>query len=168
MMNGSGIYFDRDKYYPHWYKNFFNKTIPLFGPYAWRADDFYGEKNRHNTDGFSIFRIDAFNWKNEWTNQTIQEEDVGAGRNHQYTSRYYRGNEWYSKWLPDQTRNDQGRGLLRKRSTEKNHSLYLSIGKPVHTVQLLLAERMYKLREVAQNIEFYGPPHPEDPQGEFD
>jgi hypothetical protein len=45
MINGSGIYFDQDKYYPHWYKNFFNKTIPLFGPYAWRADDFYGNKN---------------------------------------------------------------------------------------------------------------------------
>lgn len=42
MLNGSGIYFDQDTYYAHWYKNFFNKTIPLFGPYAWRADDFYG------------------------------------------------------------------------------------------------------------------------------
>ena len=39
------------------------------------------------------------------------------------------------------------------------------VGKPVHTVQLMLAERMYKLRDVPQNIEFYGPPHPEDPQG---
>jgi hypothetical protein len=46
MLNGSGIYFDQDKYYPHWYKNFFNKTIPLFGPYAWRADDFYGTNER--------------------------------------------------------------------------------------------------------------------------
>jgi hypothetical protein len=26
---------------------------------------------------------------------------------------------------------------------------------------------MYKLRDVAQNFEFYGPPHPEDPRGEF-
>jgi hypothetical protein len=26
---------------------------------------------------------------------------------------------------------------------------------------------MYKLRDVAENIEFYGPPHPEDPQGEL-
>ncbi len=59
-----------------------------------------------------LFRKDAFNWKNQWTNHTIQEEDIGAGRNHQYTSRYNRGNEWYSKWLPDQTRNDQGRGLF--------------------------------------------------------
>ena len=41
------------------------------------------------------------------------------------------------------------------------------VGKPVHTVQLMLAERMYKLRDVPQNIEFYGPPHPEDPQGQF-
>jgi hypothetical protein len=41
------------------------------------------------------------------------------------------------------------------------------VGKPVHTVQLMLAERMYKLRDVPQNIEFYGPPHPEDPQGSF-
>jgi hypothetical protein len=41
------------------------------------------------------------------------------------------------------------------------------IGKPVHTVQLLLAERMYKLRDVPENIEFYGPPHPEDPLGEL-
>ncbi|CAF5222280.1 unnamed protein product, partial [Rotaria magnacalcarata] len=89
MLNGSGIFFDTNKYYPHWYKNFFNKTIPLFGPYAWRADDFY----------------DAFNWKNEWTNQTIQQEDIGAGRFHQYTSRYNRGNEWYRKWLPDEKRN---------------------------------------------------------------
>lgn len=56
-----------------------------------------------------------------------------------------------------------------------NFTLYIRLrivvrrftGKPVHTVQLLLAERMYKLRDVAQNIEFYGPPHPEDPQGKL-
>ena len=26
---------------------------------------------------------------------------------------------------------------------------------------------MYKLQDIAENIEFYGPPHPEDPQGEL-
>ena len=31
----------------------------------------------------------------------------------------------------------------------------------------MLAERMYKLRDIPQNIEFYGPPHPEDPQGKW-
>jgi len=25
---------------------------------------------------------------------------------------------------------------------------------------------MYKLQDIAQEFEFYGPPHPEDPQGE--
>ncbi|CAF1255091.1 unnamed protein product [Adineta steineri] len=182
MINGSGIFFDQDKYYPHWYKNYFNKTLPLFGPYAWRADDFY----------------DAFNWKHEWTNHTIQEEDIGAGRNHHYTSRYNRANEWYSKWLPDQTRNDQGREVRPYSfiipppylavnndddETEKNEWKIIDEKrndtddedyndddttkkrKPVHSVQLLLAERMYKLRDEPQNFEFYGPPHPEDPQG---
>ncbi len=32
---------------------------------------------------------------------------------------------------------------------------------------MLLAERMYKLQDIPETIEFYGPPHPEDPQGEF-
>jgi hypothetical protein len=59
---------------------------------------------------------DAFNWKNEWTNHTIQEEDIGAGGNHQYTSRYNRAYEWYSKWLPDLSRNDQGRGKITKKT----------------------------------------------------
>ena len=117
MLNGSGIFFDQDKYYPHWYKNFFNKTIPFFGPYAWRADDFYG-KIRHQLLCTGLkpaqrFPSDAFNWRHEWTNHTIQEEDIGAGRNHQYTSRYNRASEWYSKWLPDQTRADQERGKQR-------------------------------------------------------
>lgn len=52
------------------------------------------------------FHLDPFNWKNEWTNQTIQQEDIGAGRNHQYTSRHNLATEWYSKWLPDQSRFD--------------------------------------------------------------
>jgi len=54
-----------------------------------------------------------------------------------------------------------------KKKDEKNIFILIFIGKPVHTVQLLLAERMYKLRDIPENIEFYGPPHPEDPQGEL-
>ena len=61
---------------------------------------------------------DAFNWKNEWTNHTIQEEDIGAGRNHHYTSRYNRDHEWYSKWLPDLTRNYQGPGKIIEKKKE--------------------------------------------------
>jgi hypothetical protein len=58
-LNASGIIYDTDKAYAHWYKNFFNKTVPRFGPLAWRDDDFY----------------DAFNWKNEWTNQTVRSKN---------------------------------------------------------------------------------------------
>lgn len=55
-LNSSGVVYDTDKAYTHWYKNYFNKTVPRFGPYAWRDDDFF----------------DSFNWKNIWTNQTIR------------------------------------------------------------------------------------------------
>ena len=114
MLNGSGIFFDDNAYYPHWYKNFFNKTIPLFGPYAWRADDFYGTRRMSSYFEYIIVSFflfcfvckDSFNWKNEWTNETIQEEDIGAGRNHHYTSRYNHAREWYSKWLPDRKQSE--------------------------------------------------------------
>jgi hypothetical protein len=55
-LNSSGVVYDTNMAYTHWYKNYFNKTVPRFGPYAWRDDDFY----------------DAFNWRNEWTNNTIR------------------------------------------------------------------------------------------------
>lgn len=35
----------------------------------------------------------------------------------------------------------------------------------MHIVELLLAERMYKLNDEPEIFEFMGPPHPEDPQG---
>ncbi len=59
-LNSSGVVYDTDKAYTHWYKNYFNKTVPRFGPYAWRDDDFY----------------DAFNWRNIWTNQTIRSKKI--------------------------------------------------------------------------------------------
>lgn len=61
-----------------------------------------------------FFVSDPFNWKNEWTNETIQQEDIGAGRFRQYTSRHHRANEWYNKWLPDQTRFDSEEGKTSK------------------------------------------------------
>ena len=54
----------------------------------------------------NVFLSDPFNWKHEWTNETIQQEDIGAGRNRHYTSRHHRANEWYNKWLPDLNRLD--------------------------------------------------------------
>lgn len=61
-LNASGIIYDTDKAYTHWYKNYFNKTVPRFAPYAWRDDDFY----------------DPFNWRNIWTNHTIRSTKNSA------------------------------------------------------------------------------------------
>lgn len=40
-------------------------------------------------------------------------------------------------------------------------------GKPVHHVELIMAEKLYKLKDVPEIFEFYGPPHPEDPLGKY-
>lgn len=130
-LNASGIIYDTDKAYAHWYKNYFNKTVPRFGPYAWRSDDFY----------------DAFNWRNEWTNQTIRIDDLGAGRNSMYTSKYYKGNDWYFTWLPDPSPND------------------LYNGKVVHYYQLTTAKELGKFDENMKPSQFYGPPGTEDDPG---
>ncbi|RMZ96671.1 G-coupled receptor -like protein, partial [Brachionus plicatilis] len=132
-LNQSGIIYDTDKAYTHWYKSYFNKTVPRFGPMAWRDDDFY----------------DAFNWKNEWTNQTIRIVDLGAGRNNMYTSKYYKGNDWYFTWLPDSSGTD------------------LYNGKVVHYYKLTTARKVGEFNENSDLLQFYGPPGAEDDPGQM-
>ncbi|XP_025116243.1 LOW QUALITY PROTEIN: uncharacterized protein LOC112577393 [Pomacea canaliculata] len=86
MVNGSAIYFDTNCHYPNWYTTVnFNKTLPLFGPKAWRHDDYQDQDN--------ILR--------EPTHRVVEVADLGAGKNLNYTSRLFKMNPWYSKWLPD-------------------------------------------------------------------
>lgn len=86
FINGSSIFFDNNCTYPNWYKKLnFNLTIPLFGPRAWREDD-YNE---------------PVNWLREPTNRTIDIHDYGAGRIRNYSHPMYKGNPWYKAWLPD-------------------------------------------------------------------
>ncbi|GFN84632.1 hypothetical protein PoB_001113800 [Plakobranchus ocellatus] len=85
-INGSGIFFDNYCYYPNWYTTLsFNRTIPLFGPKAWRADD-YNEPT---------------NYLREPTNNTIDIWDLSAGNARNYTDKRYKGNPWVDFWLPD-------------------------------------------------------------------
>ncbi|XP_005104597.1 uncharacterized protein LOC101847514 [Aplysia californica] len=86
FINGSGIFFDTDCAYPNWYVTLdFNKTIALFGPKAWRADD-YNEPT---------------NFLREPTNGTIDIWDLAAGNAKNYTDRRYKSNPWVDFWLPD-------------------------------------------------------------------
>lgn len=67
-INGSAIFFDNNCSYANWYRNLpFNKTLPLFGPRAFRLDDFQ----------------DPTNWLREPTNETIDMIDYGAGKHEQ-------------------------------------------------------------------------------------
>ena len=91
FINGSSIFFDNDCNYPNWYRKLdFNKTLPLFGPRAWREDD-YNEPT---------------NWLREPSNNTIDIDDYGSGRIRNYTYPQYKGNPWYDPWLPDLVKDD--------------------------------------------------------------
>ena len=85
-INGSAIFFDINTTYANWYRDLpFNKTLGLFGPRAWRFDDYN----------------DPTNWLREPTNRTIDIIDYGAGPQSNYTHDSYKLNQWYDRWLPD-------------------------------------------------------------------
>ncbi|GFN94730.1 fras1 related extracellular matrix protein [Plakobranchus ocellatus] len=85
-LNGSAFYFDTDCHYPNWYTTLpFNRTVPLFGPKAFRWDDF-GDQD---------------NFLREPTRQVVQAVDLGAGRFMNYTHPGFKMNPWYKNWLPD-------------------------------------------------------------------
>ncbi|KAG8237072.1 hypothetical protein J437_LFUL005179 [Ladona fulva] len=90
FINASAIYFSPNQSYTPSYRGFFNKTLPLFAPRTYRADDF--------NDPIHFEKISTLN--------TFTIQDLGAISNgslsNDYTSEYYRINEWYKLWLPDQ------------------------------------------------------------------
>lgn len=97
-INGSAIFFDNNCSYANWYNNLkFNDTLPLYGPRAWRFDDYN----------------DPTNWLREPTNHTIDIIDYGAGTQSNYSHDSYKVNQWYRKWLPDDA-SQEGKDSVRK------------------------------------------------------
>ncbi|XP_013379783.1 uncharacterized protein LOC106151208 [Lingula anatina] len=85
-INGSSVYFEYNLTFPNFYSNLpLNHTLLLFGPHAYRLDDYK----------------DPMNWLREPTNNTINVVDIGAGSESNYTSTQYKTNDWYSLFLPD-------------------------------------------------------------------
>ncbi|XP_075218965.1 uncharacterized protein LOC142323345 [Lycorma delicatula] len=88
-INASAIYFAPNMSYSPSYRGFFNKTLPKFAPRTFRADDF--------NDPIHLEKIATLN--------TFTVNDLGAiskdTQSTDYTSDFYRINEWYKSWLPD-------------------------------------------------------------------
>ena len=85
-INGSALFYDNNCSYANWYRNLaFNNTLPLFGPRAFRLDDYQ----------------DPTNWLREPTNRTIDLLDYGAGAQSNYSLSSYKINQWYDLYLPD-------------------------------------------------------------------
>lgn len=91
-INSSAIYYSPNKAFTPSYNGFFNKTMPLFAPRAYRVDDY--------NDPYQLKGISTMN--------TIAVTDLGAikpeMRDTNYTTDVYKINEWYSAWLPDLTK----------------------------------------------------------------
>lgn len=89
-INASAIYFAPNSAYTPSYRGFFNKTMPRFAPRTYRADDF--------NDPIHVEKLSTLN--------TFTVRDLGAfssneSQSQDYTTDYYRINEWYKAWLPD-------------------------------------------------------------------
>ncbi|RWS10366.1 uncharacterized protein B4U79_07551 [Dinothrombium tinctorium] len=92
FINASAIYFGPNMAFTPSYQGFYNKTMPLFAPRAFRVDDFN----------------DPFHLQGTSTLNTFEARDLGAiplhSKSSNYTTEQYRINEWYSAWLPDLTK----------------------------------------------------------------
>ncbi|XP_058452752.1 uncharacterized protein LOC131431196 [Malaya genurostris] len=92
-INASAVYFSPNTSFSSSYRGFFNKTFPRFAPRAHRLDDF--------NDPIHLHKISTMN--------TFDVRDLGAfspdSISHDYSTDYYKINEWYKAWLPDIVQN---------------------------------------------------------------
>ncbi|XP_066597995.1 uncharacterized protein [Prorops nasuta] len=120
-INASAIYFSPNTSYSPSYRGFFNKTMPRFAPRTFRSDDF--------NDPVHLERIS--------TRNTFIVQDLGAfpaaSLSEDYSTDYYRINEWYKKWLPD--------------NVEKRHDT-----KTTYQVEIRYANN------TNETVPFHGPP----------
>ena len=94
-INASAVYFSPNMSYSPSYRGFFNLTMPLFAPRTFRADDY--------NDPIHLERISTLNMFVTKDLGAIPDGNLGDN----YTSDYYRINEWYKKWLPDDSHKRQ-------------------------------------------------------------
>ncbi|KAF2348435.1 hypothetical protein FHG87_020808 [Trinorchestia longiramus] len=96
-INSSGIYFQPNMAYTSSYSGFYNKTMPLFAPRAFRMDDFNDPVHMERTSTLNFFQVD----------------DLGAimpsgETSKNYTLEDYYINEWYYSWLPHVNQRQDG------------------------------------------------------------
>lgn len=107
-VNSSAIYYSPNKAFTPSYNGFFNKTLPLFAPRAYRIDDY--------NDPYQLKGVSTLN--------TIAVTDLGAVRpemrDSNYTTDVYKINEWYSAWLPDPTKRHDSKPTYSVQITHAN------------------------------------------------
>lgn len=141
-INASALLFDNNCTYPNWYTTVkFNDTLALFGPRAWRADD-YNEPT---------------NWLREPTNRTIDVEDYAAGRITNYTDESYKYCP-YTRYEYDPTDARQEKPLF---WWPDNVGYKDSLRKYSYSASIKFSNETGKFtQEEFEAIPFFGPPQP--------
>ncbi|RWS29076.1 uncharacterized protein B4U80_10938 [Leptotrombidium deliense] len=105
FINSSAVYYAPNMAFTPSYKGFYNKTMPLFAPRAFRVDDFN----------------DPYHLQGTSTLNTIEATDLGAiplnSRSLNYTHDVFTINEWYKKWLPD---------LSKRHDSKRTYTVHIS------------------------------------------
>lgn len=108
FINASAIYYGPHMAFTPSYKGFYNKTMPLFAPRAFRSDDFN----------------DPYHLQGTSTLNTIEAIDLGAIPNNSmstnYTNEQYKINDWYRAWLPDVTKRHDSKTTYTAQITYSN------------------------------------------------
>lgn len=141
-INGSSLLFDNNCTYPNWYTTVkFNKTLALFGPRAWRADD-YNEPT---------------NWLREPTNNTVEVQDYAAGRVTNYTAESYK----YCPYTRYEFASKGGAQEKPKFWWPDDRGYKDSLRKFTYSVGIKFSNQTGKfMKEEYEGIPFFGPPQP--------
>ncbi|XP_060582788.1 uncharacterized protein LOC132739151 [Ruditapes philippinarum] len=141
-VNGSSLLFDNNCTYPNWYTTVdFNTTLSLFGPRAWRADD-YNEPQ---------------NYLRESTNRTINVEDYATGTVPNYTDESYKYAP-YTRYEYDPTDARQEKPLF---WWPDSRGYKDSLRKFTYSVGIKFSNQTGKFtRDDFEGIPFFGPPQP--------
>ncbi|KAL3881426.1 hypothetical protein ACJMK2_027869 [Sinanodonta woodiana] len=149
FINGSALLFDNNCSYPNWYTTVdFNKTLELFGPRSWRADD-YNEPT---------------NWLREPSNLTCEIQDYAAGRDTNYTAESFKYCP-YTRYEFDPTDASRQKPLF---WWPDNTAYKDSLRKFMYSVGIKFSNQTGKfLKDEYDSITFFGPPQPGQGDTEF-
>ncbi|KAL4221931.1 hypothetical protein ACF0H5_017983 [Mactra antiquata] len=141
-INGSSLLFDNNCAYANWYLNInYNRTLPLFGVRASRANDFH----------------ESADLLQESTNNAVNIEDYATGPDFNYTDQSYKYAP-YTRYETTGSRHEKPQFWWPDNQGYKD-----SLRKYTYSVGIKVSNQTGKfVKDEYEEIKFYGPPQPNE------